>query len=81
MLFDSILNFINNKACVSSLRFASWTPEMANYYNELDPEMADVTMDDLIASFPEGANWYAFKYSPSRNFKMSSTSIQYRLNA
>ena len=30
---------------------------MAQYYDELDPEMADVTMDDLIASLPDGANW------------------------
>ncbi len=31
---------------------------MHNFYNDPDPEMADITLDGLIQKLPADADWY-----------------------
>ena len=35
---------------------------MAKFYDELDPEMADITVDGMVAALPADANWLEFFY-------------------
>jgi hypothetical protein len=42
---------------------------MQKFYDDLDPKMADVTIDDLIATLPTDANWSEyFLFLPLRLF-------------
>jgi hypothetical protein len=45
-------------ASFASFRTSGWTTEMHNFYNDPDPEMADITLDGLIQKLPADADWY-----------------------
>ena len=39
----------------SETRFQNWTPEMHRFYNEIDPAMVNVTLEDLLKDIPGGS--------------------------
>lgn len=43
--------------CLTCSRVPGWTPEMQKFYDDIDPDMADVTLDDLIQRLPADADW------------------------
>jgi hypothetical protein len=45
------------KIKIKIYRIKSWTPDMSRYYNELDPDLVDITLDDLLDQLPDNANW------------------------
>jgi hypothetical protein len=46
-----------------------WTPDMVKFYDDVDPEMADMTNEKLMASLPHGGYWTVKKphATPSRH--------------
>jgi hypothetical protein len=48
-------------ASFATFRTSGWTTEMHNFYNDPDPEMADITLDGLIQKLPADADWYKLR--------------------
>ena len=42
---------------------------MQKFYDDVDPEMADVTLDELIDKLPASANWYFKVYCSTAEIK------------
>ena len=47
-----------------------WTPEMDKFYNEVDPKLADITIENILEKLPDDAGWSVRKphATPSRYF-------------
>ena len=47
-----------------------WTPEMDKFYNEVDPKLADITIENIWEKLPDDADWSVRKphATPSRYF-------------
>ena len=45
-----------------------WTPEMDKFYNEVDPKLADITIEKIWKKLPDDADWSVRKphATPSR---------------
>jgi hypothetical protein len=53
----NIVSSYNVLSQINVFRVPGWTEEMQKFYDDIDPDMVDVTLDDLLQRLPADADW------------------------